>query len=323
LAEEQLAMWHLAVDFANHIPLGAVVTCPSVYLDGSPGSAKSTVVRLLAAEDPIDCLVITPTRALRDDWRRQITAAGVNASVNTFFQKPRNRFDLLVVDEVLKFSLNHLIAWLSYARRQNARVILVGDSMQTNGGRAQSIQPDNPILAERLLFCGVSNTMPQDATTIVRHLHPNRARLIQTRSNIQRSLFTSLPGNNGRNFDLVMRPRTTDRLVDGTASLSISQAQGRRAVNCRLHMDYQPRVVSWLNANVGVKTVAFSRHSHAMFIDCLPQILHELVGVHELVAIPNGISGVERPRIAGALDRLPVFVEAQAQPCLGLAYFSA
>jgi hypothetical protein len=313
LAEEQLAMWHLAVDFANHIPLGAVVTCPSVYLDGSPGAAKSTVVRLLAAEDQIDCLVITPTRALRDDWRRQITAAGVNASVNTFFQKPRNRFDLLVVDEVLKFSLNHLIAWLSYARRQNARVILVGDSMQTNGGRAQSIQPDNPILTERLLFCGVSNTMPQDATTIVRHLHPNRARLIQTRSNIQRSLFTSLPGNNGRNFDLVMRPRTTDRLVDGTASLSISQAQGRRAVNCRLHMDYQPRVVAWLNANIGVKTVAFSRHSHAMFIDCLPQILHELVGVHELVAIPNGISGVERPRIAGALDRLPVFVEAQEE----------
>jgi hypothetical protein len=302
IGSDEHAFWKLSSDFSAHVPAG-IIRAPMVFINGVAGSAKSSAIRSWLREYKRRALIVVPTRELASQWQRATTLAGVSCEIVTFYHRPRRQnFDVVIIDEAVRFSALHLRLWSAYATHRP--VILVGDTMQVGSASGDCIEPSSAMLTRRVINFTVSNTMPMDALFLA--LSAFRLPLdsvYQTRSTVDRSIrVVEETDNDFTDFDLVMNMRTTDPCPNGQPVVSVAQAQGSRAKHAVFYYVVSPKATAFLTSNPGQFVVMISRHSRSLTVVCDSTKIHTLFGNYPAENIPHGRRMIDRVTVAAPLD---------------------
>jgi len=292
-------MWDVARAFVERMP-GGHFRIPALHIDGLPGSAKSSMVREWLVSTKLRALIVVPTRELAKDWRAELGRLYIQSrcEVVTFFHPPEEKYDVMIIDEIFRYSPMHLEAWLRYA--VDRPVITVGDRFQSGRQEHGVIRHTHAYINRRVLTFTISNTIPLDAFTYLARTN-GWGNEYGTTSAVETSLFSCRPAPGPyQGFDLVMKTRSTDGDPSSDRVPSIAQVQGRRSSNVLYYGEIKPRAQPFFNVNTGARVVLFSRHSFTLVIMCTPTLLTSMFGFSSLRPVTNGT------KISDLKDRLSV-----------------
>jgi len=263
---------HIETFYRHRLSRSEHFSAPALVLDGLPGAAKSSLmVAYIEANPRTRFHIAVPSRKLALQWRTKLSGFR-NASVQTFHRIP-TKCHVIILDEVYAFALPHLNAWRSYASNLGARLVLLGDHLQSTG--VGTVDVYDPILTRRRLTITISNTMPLDALALSLRVcvpeHDRHRLLYRTRNTVRSSLRFYAHVDQSQ----IVVPESAvaficrkDLLCTDDFELSIGQVQGMRAPETVLYIHEGPILINWLTTHGPHLFVALSRHSSVMHIIC-------------------------------------------------------
>jgi len=256
-----------------------------LLIEGPAMSAKSSLVREFLAREGHSAIVVVPSNMLKLDWRDKCNKLGIkNFCVSRHGIAHITNFaaQYLVIDEVFNFSLPELRMIMTIAGELGARrVIFVGDRYQRERG---AIEIDNMLFRNRFEL-HTSLGMPRDAHAVFKKVN-NLSDRYETTGEREISIF------------FINRPAPTSNLMlcmhqDAKApqrfSVSIGQSQGLRSKSTSFYQGSNLTGLEWMTKYGNRKSVAYSRHTEFMVVEC-PIAAHKTIFDFELV-VAEAIAG--------------------------------
>lgn len=248
---------------------------PVLYVDGIPGSAKSTLVRAIISKYK-RTIVAVPTRVLAEDWRRRTDEKKVNVVT---MHKIQSSGEILVIDECNRMDLHVFQSWLRMASEKAIPVIALGDRFQTDSkeGDCLSRMLRNSCNTIEMLN---SFTMCGDALKAYCQINSLDTSRFRTLSQTMRSLLVTGAKVEGVELEIKARVMGDDAKGEYQDVLaSVAQVQGLRAGIVQFHTTLPPRSYKWCNGRKAWKSVILSRHSVGLALDIPKEAAENMFGL--------------------------------------------
>lgn len=241
-----------------------------VTISGPPMSAKSTLARICVVEHFSRAIVYVPSRDLAKDW--MLPRDGIQslfrsqAAVYTRLSalpRAKNLGDVGIIDEVFNFNELELAMHIKMLTSVGIRkIILIGDPHQSE---TTGVPADSPFLLPRINMVA-SLGMPRDAHALFCRINRLGPEYVTTGKYMHSIFFCDARG------DPHQRPRhhfqPHRHAGDPEAVATIGSMQGVRAERAYFTLTLPGSKIAWFTSHASRKTVAFTRHTKSLYVQC-------------------------------------------------------